>query len=48
MKTWPSIYKQQQAIGYDSTFIEGEDDCDAYMKNLFSDWQAKKHHLGFA
>ena len=36
-----SIYEQQQAIGYESTFIEGEKDCDGYMKELFSDWQAK-------
>ena len=35
-----SIYDQQQAIGYESVFIEGESDCDVYMKNLFSDWQA--------
>ena len=35
-----SIYEQQQAIGYESVFIEGESDCDIYMKNLFSDWQA--------
>ena len=36
-----SIYKQQKAIGYDSTFIEGEKDCMKYMKGLFDDWQAK-------
>ena len=36
-----SIYEQQQAIGYESVFIEGEQDCDTYMKDLFSDWQAK-------
>ena len=36
-----SIYEQQKAIGYDSELIEGEDDCDAYMKGLYSDWQAK-------
>jgi glycine/D-amino acid oxidase-like deaminating enzyme len=35
------IYREQQAIGYESTFIEGAADCDAYMKNMFSDWQAK-------
>ena len=35
-----SIYEQQQAIGYESVFIEGESDCDIYMKNLFSDWRA--------
>lgn len=36
-----SIYEQQQAIGYDSTFVEGAADCDAYMKGIFHDWQAK-------
>lgn len=35
------IYSEQQAIGYQSSFIEGAADCDAYMKTLFSDWQAK-------
>lgn len=37
-----SIYEQQQAIGYESSFIEGEEDCTAYMKNIYSDWQAGK------
>jgi len=36
-----SIYEQQKAIGYDSTFIEGEKDCTNYMKGMFDDWQAK-------
>jgi len=36
-----TIYEQQKAIGYDSTFIEGETDSMAYMKGLFHDWQAK-------
>ena len=36
-----SIYQQQQAIGYESTFIEGADDCERYMKNIYSDWQAQ-------
>jgi methylglutamate dehydrogenase subunit A len=36
-----SIYAQQQAIGYDSVFIEGAEDCTRYMKRLFDDWQAK-------
>jgi glycine/D-amino acid oxidase-like deaminating enzyme len=35
------IYEQQQAIGYESTFIEGADDCMTYMKGLFDDWQAR-------
>ncbi len=36
-----SIYEQQKAIGYESTFIEGEADSDKYMKGIFHDWQAK-------
>ena len=36
-----SIYEQQKAIGYESEFIEGREDCTKYMKNLFYDWQAK-------
>jgi len=35
-----SIYEQQQAIGYESVFIEGETDCTSYMKDIYSDWQA--------
>ena len=36
-----SIYEQQQAIDYDSVFIEGADASRDYMKTLFSDWQAE-------
>ena len=36
-----TIYEQQKAIGYESTFIEGEKDSADYMKNMFDDWQAK-------
>ena len=36
-----SIYQQQQAIGYNSTFVEGAEDCTRYMKSLFSDWRAE-------
>lgn len=36
-----TIYEQQKAIGYSSTFIEGEKDAMAYMKGLFDDWQAR-------
>ncbi|MDP6189258.1 MAG: FAD-binding oxidoreductase [Gammaproteobacteria bacterium] len=36
-----SIYEQQKAIGYESTFIEGAADSDTYMKGIFHDWQAK-------
>jgi len=35
------IYEQQQAIGYESSFIEGAADCMTYMKGLFDDWQAQ-------
>ncbi len=36
-----SIYEQQKAIEYESTFIEGVADSDKYMKGIFHDWQAK-------
>jgi len=36
-----TIYEQQQAIGYESNFIEGAVDCQKYMLGLFDDWQAK-------
>src|SRR6185503_3518480 len=36
-----TIYEQQKAIGYESMFIEGENDSMDYMKGLFDDWQAK-------
>ena len=36
-----SIYEQQQAIGYESVFVEGEAESMTYMKGLFHDWQAK-------
>ncbi|MFK8019336.1 MAG: NAD(P)/FAD-dependent oxidoreductase [Pseudomonadales bacterium] len=36
-----SIYEQQQAIDYSSTFIEGKNDCTRYMQGFFSDWQAQ-------
>ena len=35
------IHSEQQAIGYESVFIEGEDESREYMLNLFDDWQAK-------
>ncbi len=34
------IYEEQRAIGYESALIEGEENCRAYMLDLFSDWQA--------
>lgn len=36
-----SIYEQQQAIGYESVFVEGERESLGYMQTLFSDWQAR-------
>ena len=36
-----TIYEQQQKIGYESVFIEGEKDSMNYMKGYFDDWQAK-------
>jgi len=36
-----TIYDQQKAIGYSSTFVEGEKDSNSYMKGLFEDWQAR-------
>jgi glycine/D-amino acid oxidase-like deaminating enzyme len=36
-----SIFEQQQAIGYESVFIEGADASMKYMKGLFDDWQAR-------
>ncbi len=36
-----SIARQQKEIGYESVLIEGEANCDRYMKSLFHDWQAR-------
>lgn len=36
-----SIHAQQEAIGYESAFIEGQAESDAYMKGIFSDWTAQ-------
>ncbi len=35
------IHSEQQAIGYESVFIEGEDESREYMLNMFDDWQAE-------
>ena len=35
------IAEQQIEIGYESEFIEGENNCNEYMKDIFNDWQAK-------
>ena len=36
-----TVYEQQRAIGYQSVFVEGEAECTAYMKGMFSDWRAR-------
>ena len=36
-----SIYDQQQAIGYESVFIEGAGECQLYMEGIFHDWRAQ-------
>jgi glycine/D-amino acid oxidase-like deaminating enzyme len=36
-----SIHQQQQAIGYESVFVDGAANSDAYMKTFFSDWRAQ-------
>ncbi len=36
-----SIYAQQQAIGYESVFIEGAEASSSYMRGVFGDWQAQ-------
>ena len=35
------IYREQQAIGYDSTFVVGERESADYMKGIFEDWHAR-------
>lgn len=35
------IYQQQQAIGYESVFIEGANASTSYMRGFFDDWQAQ-------
>jgi methylglutamate dehydrogenase subunit A len=35
------VFREQQTIGYDSVFVEGEARCRDYMKEMFPDWQAK-------
>lgn len=36
-----SISRQQREIGYQSTFIEGGQECRRYMRQLFDDWRAQ-------
>ncbi len=35
------IYSEQQAIGYESAFIEGANAATSYMRGMFDDWQAQ-------
>ena len=49
------IYKEQQAIGYPSTLVEGERESREYMQSIFHDWQAEnitsvlhEHRGGYA
>jgi len=49
------IHEEQQAIGYPSTFADGESECRAYMQEIFFDWQAEgitsvlhEHRGGYA
>ncbi|OZM75299.1 monomeric sarcosine oxidase [Amycolatopsis antarctica] len=35
------IYAQQQAIGYESTLVEGEGDSRRYLEAIFPDWRAR-------
>ncbi|MEC5292362.1 FAD-binding oxidoreductase [Aurantimonas sp. C2-6-R+9] len=35
------IFAEQQAIGYESVFIEGANAATSYMRGLFDDWQAQ-------
>src|SRR5262245_50588393 len=50
-----SIYERQQAEGYDSTLVQGEQRVFDYMRKLFPDWRASgqtsllhEHESGFA
>jgi glycine/D-amino acid oxidase-like deaminating enzyme len=35
------IHREQQDIGYPSTFVEGERESRSYLRGLFDDWQAQ-------
>ena len=35
------IHAEQQAIGYESVFIEGADASTSYMRGIFDDWRAR-------
>ena len=50
-----SIYEQQKAIGYSSTFVQGAAESRRYMRGIFDDWQAQsitsvlhEHQGGYA
>ncbi len=50
-----ATFERQEAIGYRSTFVTGEAEVDAYMKEIFPDWRAQgvtaclhEHQGGFA
>ncbi len=50
-----SIHAQQQAIGYESTFVDGAEESRRYLESIFTDWQAKnitsvlhEHQGGYA
>jgi glycine/D-amino acid oxidase-like deaminating enzyme len=50
-----STYERQERIGYRSSLVTGERECDEYMKALFPDWRAQgvtvvlhEHQGGFA
>src|SRR5256712_6029506 len=34
------IFSEQRAIGYPSVLIEGKNDCQRYLLDMFEDWQA--------
>ena len=36
-----AIHAQQQAIGYESVFIEGTAESERHIEGLFSDWRAQ-------
>lgn len=35
------IFSEQEAIGYESVFVEGANAATSYMRGFFNDWQAK-------
>ena len=41
-----AIHAQQQAIGYESVFIEGAAESERYMKGLVLGLARTRHHLG--